>query len=92
MTFSVLIYLLIQSELRHLDTLCLDREYKGHESLIKKYLIEVIRRSGHKNIPVIYFSEIGKKSPAHKLAINTYRKQQKPTYIATAKDLVKWIL
>ena len=91
-TFTVLIYLLIRNHLEEIDNLNIDREYKGYEPLIKKYLVEVLRRGGAKVIPDIHFTEIGKTSRAHKLAIKTYRKQIKPTMVINAKEVIEWII
>ncbi|MBP7859880.1 hypothetical protein KA001_02920 [Patescibacteria group bacterium] len=92
-TFAVLIYLLIKKDIKQIQTIIIDREYKGKESLIKKYLIEIIRRGGDKfDIRNIHFDEIGKKNNAHNKAINTYRNLLKPSLIVDSKELLEWIL
>jgi hypothetical protein len=90
-TFAILTFLLIKPQLHHVDSLCLDREYKGKESLIKKYLVEIIRRND-RPVPTIYFDHIGKHSQAHRLAIEVYRRHQEPKRVVTASHVVPWII
>lgn len=92
-TFAILIYLLIKNHLREIKTLTIDKEYYGKEALIKKYIIELIRKGGQKYDPSnIHFSEIGKHSNAHKEAITVFRKKKKPQLVAEYKDLLEWII
>ena len=92
-TFAILIYLLIKEDINKLSIITIDREYTSKESLIKKYLLEIIRKGGHAVDPNdIHFAEIGKHSPAHTKAINTYRKRTKPELIIKDSDILKWIV
>jgi hypothetical protein len=90
-TFAILTFLLIREDIQQDMSICIDREYIGKESLIKKYLVESIRKSGNSIIPDIYFDEIGKRSQTHKLAINVFRKKEKPTLKVTAKEVLEWV-
>jgi len=91
-TFATLIYLLIRQDLNKSHVLVIDREYTQKESLIKKYLVELIRKGGHDFDPNdIHFTEIGKHSPAHTKAISTYRKRCKPELVVKDTDLLKWL-
>lgn len=73
MTFAVLICLLIKGE-RSIDEIIIDREYAGQEALIKSYLMQFLKKSGRNfDKRRIYFREIGKKSPAHDCAVESYR-------------------
>lgn len=92
-TFAVLIYLLIKDDLKKLQSLIIDREYTRREDLIKKYLIELIRKGGDKFDPHdIHFDEIGKHSAAHAKAINVFRRREKPNLIVVSEDLLKWLI
>ncbi len=92
-TFAVLIFLLIRSDLKYVEEIVVDREYKGRESLIKKYLIELFRISGETvDTNAVYFDEIGKQNNAHNKAISTFRQQIKPDIYLSFEDLKKWLI
>lgn len=58
--FSALIYLLIRDYIDELDQIVIDREYPGHERLIKDHLTQLIRINKPTIDPeIIYFKEIG---------------------------------
>jgi len=92
-TFAILMYLLIKDDLQKITCIVIDREYFGRESLIKKYLIELIRHGGDTfDANDIHFTEIGKKSSAHNAAISVFRKTKKPELVVKYKDVIKWII
>ena len=92
-TLAIMIYLLIKKDIPKLQGIVIDREYKGREDLIKKYVIELIRRGGDEFDPKdIHFKEIGKKNNAHKKAITVYRGEQKPDKVITSKDIYEWLV
>ncbi|MFQ5340914.1 MAG: hypothetical protein ACE5F6_05150 [Anaerolineae bacterium] len=67
----------------------IDVEYVGHSQEIKQHLLNLLRRSGH-SVPSdrITFRRIGKKSPAHRLAIETLRGNRAPDQRVTLEDLL----
>jgi len=92
-TFAVLIYLLIKNHLKQIDAIVIDQEYHGKEPLIKKYVVELIRKGGDTfDTQDIHFSEISKHNNAHKKAISVFRKNMKPEMIVKYSDLLEWIL
>ena len=73
-TFAVMIYLLIKDDLKQIDQIIIDKEYQGYDKLIKQFILELCQKFNNKIEPdIIHFKEIGKKSNAHKIAINGYR-------------------
>lgn len=88
--FAALISITIQDSLSSLPELVIDTEYTGKDDLIKFYLIGYIKKfRRHSPLPDITFRSIGRKSPAHILAINTYRKHSKPNYKISAAEVAR---
>ena len=85
--FAAMIFLLIRVFKKN-EVIYIDREYPGHESVIKDTLIWLFAKEGHK-VPQIGFSQIGKDSPAHHLAISIFRSEIKPNLITTANEILK---
>ncbi|MBI3559973.1 hypothetical protein HY087_02510 [Candidatus Gottesmanbacteria bacterium] len=91
-TFTVLMYLLVRDELEHISELLIDREYVGKESTIKHYLLEVVRRTGKVlEKDCIGFTQVGKQSTCHKVAIETLRGRRKPDKVVTARDVLRLV-
>lgn len=88
--FATLVYLLLRDHIEKLEVVAIDQEYPGHEPLIKDWVMRMCRRQGiaiHKD--QIYFDQVGKKSPAHKLAWGVYNKHIKPDKVVTADDVLR---
>lgn len=86
--FAGLIYLLFAKEqLNANDSIIIDKEYPGHEGIIKDVLSNLFRQIDNK-APSIEFSEIGKKSQAHLKAIAVFRGRIKPDIIVKADDIL----
>lgn len=86
--FAGLIYLLlIKEKWNSGDSLLIDREYPGHEGIIKDVLSNLFRKTINKS-PIIEFSEIGKKSLAHLKAIAVFRGKVKPDITVRADDVL----
>ncbi len=69
----------------------IDTEYEGKEGEIKGLLLRFIL----KWVPgfpkeAITFRRIGKKSPAHRLAWETYRGERKPGRVVTLEQLLRY--
>lgn len=77
--FTTLLFLLLADHLSRISTLIIDVEYHGHDGRIKEHLLNLCRRH---HIPFdpqsISFHRVGKKSPAHDLAIAVFRGERKP--------------
>ena len=87
--FSVLVYLLIKDHTQKLSLVIIDREYLGHEGVIKNRILTLCRKRGlvvHKD--QIVFANIGKKSPAHKLAWRVYNRLIDPDQVLSAHDVL----
>jgi len=91
-TFSVLVYILIKDRLKSTDDVYIDREYEGYNKLIKQIIIDLYEDNGNAaEKPSLHFANIGKKSRAHFLAINAYRKKKADLKV-TSGDVLKLVL
>lgn len=86
--FSILVFILIKDE--KIDDLVIDVEYQGHEGSIKNFIKNYCERY-NKKLPSIDFTLITKKSPAHEVAISTYRGVRKPDIVVDAKEVLKYL-
>ena len=84
--FSGLIFLLIKNE--KIDSLVIDREYPGHEAIIRNILLSLFDKNKIK-LPKVSFDQIGKKSKAHKEAIAVFQGKRKPDIVVRADDVLK---
>jgi hypothetical protein len=72
--FATTLFFLLKDHFRQIDRVYIDREYIGKEAQIKEHLLHLLRRSGQRVRPnQIQFKLIGKHSPAHYLALATFR-------------------
>lgn len=84
--FACLIFFLIKDE--KIDSVMIDKEYPGHEPVIKDVLLRVFKLANSK-IPDISFGEIKKKSPAHKVALEVFRGKRDADIIVGAKQVIR---
>ena len=72
--FAAALYQLLKDHLDQVDLIIVDIEYEGNEQDVKLMLLNLIWRN-HPAYPAanITLRHIGKKSPAHKKALATYR-------------------
>lgn len=87
--FAAALFLLLQDWLADLSLIVIDTEYTGQEAIIKGMLLEHIRTI----VPdfdseAITFREVGKKSPAHRKAITTYRRRAEPDYTVKSEEMI----
>lgn len=82
--FAGLVFLLIKDE--KIDSLIVDREYPGHEAVIRNILLALFRKNNIK-IPEVFFSQIGKQSKAHQEAIAVFKGKRKPDIVVKANDV-----
>lgn len=89
MLFATTLYLLLKDHVSHLTTILIDKEYFGNEGMIKSHLMNLMQRSGRCiKSEQIQFGLIGKKSPAHHVAIETFRGNIVPNRIVTLEDMM----
>ena len=83
--FSASIALLLQKSRLKIHDLVIDIEYPGHEQTIIQCIKNIYPKIN------LYFSLVGKKSPAHFAAYGVHIKRKKPNYIAKTIELRKII-
>jgi hypothetical protein len=72
--FATLVYLLLKEHIDKLNTVVIDTEFVGHEATIKDHILNLFRRRDVVvSTDTFVFHQIGKKSPAHELAIKVFR-------------------
>lgn len=84
--FAAGLVILLQSQARQLETICIDLEYPGWDGEILQQLLRHLRWL-RKN--QIRFGQIGKKSNAHGLAIHTWRGDSKPNKKVSVEELLR---
>ncbi len=89
LVFSTLVFYLIRERIGELSQVRIDLEYPAYEASIKEHILNLCRRY-HLNVMCeIEFQQVGKKSPAHDLAIRVYRGKAKADKGVTAKEILK---
>lgn len=86
--FATLVFILIKSE--NIEELIIDIEYRGHEGSIKNFIKNYYSHI-NKKLPDISFELITQKSPAHKVAIDTFRGIRKPDLVISAKEVLEYL-
>jgi hypothetical protein len=89
--FAAGILLLLENQMHNIASVTIDTEYEGKEGEIKGLLLRFIR-SWVPAFPseAITFRQIGKKSPAHRLAWETHRAEWKPNRVVTLEELLQY--
>jgi len=88
--FAAGLFLLTRELLATADRITIDVEYPGHERDIKDDLLRLCRHAGGAVDPsVIHFGHIGKKSSAHRLALETLHGKRAPDAKITARELMR---
>lgn len=76
--FAACLFLLLAPYINSFTKIVIDREYYGHESNIKSFLVEYLKKAGYRVDKLdIRFNLIGKKSPAHLKAWNVKQRVDK---------------
>lgn len=90
--FAICVFYCLKDYLERKELITLDLEYQGWEDFIRRELVSYIRstRSNFDN-KIIRFDLISKDSKAHKLALRTFRGEEKPNKILTKKEVFKWL-
>jgi hypothetical protein len=87
--FAVALYFLLRDQTQEIALAIVDVEYTGHDQEIKQHLLNLLRRSGRPfSAERVSFQHIGKKSPAHELAIETLRGKLPPDRVVTIEELL----
>ncbi|HCA67003.1 MAG: hypothetical protein UW39_C0005G0033 [Parcubacteria group bacterium GW2011_GWC2_44_17] len=91
--FALLIFLLIKSGLRGYDSIIIDVEYEGKESLIKSFLVRYCScNNAHFDKTIVQFRRIGKGSPAHAYALDVLRRKRAPDTTATIEEILPYFV
>lgn len=85
-TFCILVFLLIKDHLKQINQINIDQEYSGREKDILRTLTNIFETKSLK-LPNIDFIRVGKKSRAHKKAIEVFRQKQQPGRVISFKEL-----
>ncbi|HEY74181.1 MAG TPA: hypothetical protein G4N99_13035 [Thermoflexia bacterium] len=87
--FAAGLFLLLRDYLGSITTVIIDVEYEGWDAIIRGLLLARIRKVSpciHKD--QIGFGYVGKKSPAHKVALEVFRKKHAPGKKINAQGLL----
>jgi len=87
-TFAIGVYLLVKNHLKSITTIVIDIEYAGWESVIIGILKNIFKDKKVKNPPEVFFTLIGKKSRAHKIAIKVFRKWDNPQKVLSLAEII----
>lgn len=86
--FAAALWLLLRDVIALATDIAIDTEYSGHEASIKAELVQIAVDAGVKIAPnVIYFTQIGKKSGAHRRAIEVFRGERPADRVITIVEL-----
>jgi hypothetical protein len=87
--FAACLSLLPRGHLLKLQEVTIDEEYIGREADLKAMLLRLLWRV-NSTFPAerITFARIGKKSPAHLLALAVFQKKKPPDQVMTFRDLL----
>jgi len=91
--FAICVFYCLKDYLGRKELITIDLEYPGWEDFIKRELVFHIKRNVHSNFDnkIVRFGLIGKDSKAHKLALRTFREEEKPNKILTKGEVLKWL-
>lgn len=79
LVFATLLFLLLKEHIEELSYIIVDDEYMGYGPTIKEHVLNLFRKHGISVDPnVISTHRIGKKSPAHDLAIKVFKGKVAP--------------
>lgn len=88
--FSAALFLLLKDHIDQLTLVTIDPEYESKDDDIKRFLLNLFWGAGNPiSASKIRFSRIGKKSPAHKKALATFRGTINPDRVISAEDLLE---
>lgn len=90
--FAILVYYRIRNYINKTELIVIDKEYEGREADIKKHLLRLIWKD-YPNFDkkLIRFSNIGKKSNAHRVAYQTFIGKLAPNRILNKSEVERLI-
>jgi hypothetical protein len=89
LVFSTLLFLLLKDHIYRLSRVTVDVEYDGHSATIKEHVLNLFRRHRIMLDPeMLHFRRIGKKSPAHDLALKVFNYKVLPSQKITAEEVL----
>ncbi len=90
--FAICLYYCLKDYLTKKELMIIDLEYPGWEADIKSNLIPLLR-SKYKDFDkkTIKFGAIGRDSTSHKIAKSSFKGKDKPNYILSKEDIIKWL-
>lgn len=87
--FAIGLFFLLKDHALGADQIALDVEYPGRNAEVKLYLLNMLWRAGIDVEPEkIQFQQIGKKSPAHKKALDVFSGAAKPDRIIGFEEIL----
>ena len=87
-TFSAAVVVaLLHGKFGEHQQVAIDKEYDGHEDMLLKLMTIMWKASTNHTFPAIHFLNIGKGSPAHKVAYLTSRKKRPVDYFVRHAEL-----
>jgi hypothetical protein len=91
--FAALLYLLLEKFKIQSTMVIIDKEYPGHETLIKSYIMQLVRKRGKLKLPTDYirFELVGKSSNAHGVASKAF-KNNRADFTVDTEDVLAHIL
>lgn len=87
--FCAAIFLLLKEDILKITSIVIDREYPGHEDLIRSILREFLKQSSVKQMPHIRFALLGKNHRVHIKAYSVFKKEKRENLILTLDELKK---
>ncbi len=89
-TFSALLAILLNKS-RPNSKVIVDHEYLGHEDIIKLKLKTFLDKLSCPSISLVAFEFIGKRSPAHNLALKISRSKERKLFSVPLKTILQLI-
>jgi len=91
--FTFTVFLAIEKIYRAGDTLVIDVEYEGQDTVIRDLIVYLFKKNQGLDIdPMsITFALVGKQSLAHKIALSTFNNDQKPDKIIDPSEYYRLI-
>jgi len=89
LVFSTLVFYLLREHASALHQVTIDLEYSGYEASIKEHILNLCQRYRLTLRCEIVSQQVGKKSPAHDLAIKVYRGKRNADRVVTAEELLR---
>ena len=91
--FAILCFYLIKEDIKKIDSIIIDLEYLGKESVVKDLILSLIRRNNPSfDKSKIKFSSITKKSRAHWEGYEVFKGKRKANKNLNYKDILKYII